>query len=165
MNKKLMSLLVTILLAFSFISCSSKEKEEVKNSTPEASQENVDIKTIINGGTYLKDAAITDNEAAIEYQYIDDAGKQYFETGDKTDKILMEDPYRVIRNISNVEKVTVFIHGTDKASTVEVTKSELEDFAGVKIEQIKSSDDWRSQIINKIFTEQKRSEFLSKYKK
>jgi hypothetical protein len=123
-----------------------------------------DIKMKING-TYLKSAVVEENKITVTYKYSKNVEKdvQYFETGDKINKVLMEDPFRIIRNYSNVNQIHIDVVNESETYYVDITKEQLENFLGFKMSTIKDNDEWVSKVSNPIFTKEKRQAYVNQY--
>lgn len=126
-----------------------------------------DVKTHLDGTKYLKSSSINGNSVKIEYAYnnLDSAAKEYFETGDKINKILMEAPIRIVRHYPDIKNVSIIIQSSNKKYSIDITREQIESFTGVKMDTIKTDDDWREKISNKFFVKNIRSEFIKKYVK
>jgi uncharacterized protein YcfL len=181
MKKKYLFLIIALLIISLFSGCSGENNSNTNNTTQnttsnittgieykelEAKQGDIteDIKSKING-SYLKSAMVEGNKITIRYEYSKNKQQdvEYFETGDKINKVLMEDPFRVIRNYSNINQIHEEIANESQTYYEDITKEQLENFLGFKMNTIKNNDEWVSKVSNPIFTKQNRQSFINQY--
>lgn len=126
-----------------------------------------DIKKHIDGISFLQAASLDNESVKLEYKYENSNTNavEYFETGDKINKILMETPFRIVRHYPTVNNVTVIISSSDKRYSIDITRNQIEKLLGFKMDIIKSNNDWREKISTKFFIKKIRSEFVKNYVK
>lgn len=137
---------------------STKAKTE---TTKDVLQEN---KTLMDAGTFLTLAKITGDRITLEYTYTDsERDIQYFEMGDKINKVLMEAPYRCIKHYPDLKSISLKITGYKYIYSINISKQELENFIGFKLDKIDDTT-WH-KIDNTVYTKKTRNDFVLKYAK
>lgn len=124
------------------------------------------IKTYATGYYgFINCILINDNTVTIQYTYDNNNEKHvdYFETGDKINKILMEDAFRICYHNDFVENIYIIVKNNTTTHSINITKTELEHYIGFKFFGIKNDDDWRIKISNVFFNKNYRKSFIDKY--
>nr|WP_206699345.1 hypothetical protein [Brevibacillus agri] len=135
----------------------------------------------LKGGPFITEAEIVNQSEAV-ITYADYATlkkvkpetklkeadvKDYWASGDAINKVLMEEPIRLLREFPDLQKVKMELnHG--KKYSIEVDRTTVETYFNVNLAEIhedKSNDKWRNEIVNKYFTKEEREKYIEKFVK
>ncbi|MDR4997911.1 hypothetical protein [Brevibacillus parabrevis] len=133
----------------------------------------------LKGGPFITEAEIVNqNEAVITYadfatlkkakpdtKLKETDFKDYWESGDGINKVLMEEPIRLLREFPALQKVTLTVNH-DKKYSISVDRATVEDYLKVNLAEIGTDKEkWRNEIVNKFFTKAERAKYIEKFVK
>ncbi|WP_394223536.1 hypothetical protein [Priestia aryabhattai] len=154
-------------------------KEEKEAPTVDESQFNMYAGSL-TGGTFITTTELQDgNKAVVKYadsfatykaenlnsRITEDDYKMYFEGGDAIQKIMVGEPARLLKQFEGLESVSLTLPFEGKTYSTEITREELNNYLGFKIESLgEDSDAWRSKFSDEyIYNEAKRNEMFNKF--
>lgn len=108
----------------------------------------------ITGGTFIKTISITDNKGSIKYYGSYEEYKQgnpdnllkeedyknYFETGDAVEKILVSENVRLLRQFPDLTATSMVLPYDGKKYSIDLDRQEVNEYLGLKVEELISSD-------------------------
>lgn len=87
----------------------------------------------------------------------------YYESGDKANKVFAIDSVRVFRDVPKLERLVVTIPREDKVQTLDVTRTQVEQYYGISLSDLANPSNWRESFIQPHDTEQSRADFVKKF--
>ncbi|WP_226035418.1 helix-turn-helix domain-containing protein [Aquibacillus saliphilus] len=135
----------------------------------------------IQGGTFIKEINITKDSKMVQINYFDSFEEyinhnsqskldcndynNYFETGDKVNKILVEESVRLLRQFHFLESININIPYLDNEHIIKINRKELNDYLGYKVEDLEVQDrTWHTKFLEKhAYPKAQRDKFLSKF--
>ncbi|MGG0308379.1 excalibur calcium-binding domain-containing protein [Priestia megaterium] len=161
----------------------NKPKEEVKKETPKVDESQFNMYAgSLTGGTFITTTELKDgNKAIVKYadsfaaykaenpksRVSEDDYKTYFGTGEAIQKIMVGEPARLLKQFEGLKSVSLTLPFEGKTYTTDITRKELNDYLGFKIESLgEDSSAWRSKFSDKyIYNASKRQEMFNKFVK
>lgn len=88
----------------------------------------------------------------------------YFEAGDKASKVFAIESVRIFREVPGLDRLTVTIPRQGKAQTLNVTRSQIEQYYGISLSTLKSEPGaWGEKFIQVYDNPESRSLFVEKF--
>lgn len=87
----------------------------------------------------------------------------YFETGDKINKIMAIESARLFRSVGDLNRLAISIPAADGTHSLDITRQQLEDHYGGPVSRFASMDAWRDQFIQANDTKEARAAFVQKF--
>lgn len=95
---------------------------------------------------------------------VPERGPTYYETGDKANKIFAVDSVRVFRDVSKLERLIVTIPREGKVQTLDVTRSQVEQFYKISLADLAANpSSWREIFIQPFDNKKSRADFVKKF--
>lgn len=133
----------------------------------------------IQGSTFVKEATVSGNVATITYSTYDEFKALnpdstiseedysiYWGLNDAINKVLMEEPIRILREFPGLQQVNMKIPFEGKIHKVQLDRNAIEKYLNVDLEEIHndtSLDLWREKIAKKFFNKEERAKFVEKF--
>ncbi|GED14354.1 hypothetical protein [Aneurinibacillus migulanus] len=131
------------------------------------------------GGTLIKEAKANDSVAEVVYADFEEHKKlhpkdkmtkqlfdDYWGTGDKINKVLMEEPLRLLREFPSLNDVKMTVNYNGKKYHVEVNRKTIEEYFNINLDEIhndESLDKWRTKVVQVYFTKEEREKYVAKF--
>lgn len=88
----------------------------------------------------------------------------YFDTGDKANKIFAIEAVRVFRDVPTLEYLTLNLPKAGWVQTLAISRSDLEQFYEISFSAMSNDPDiWRSQFIQRYDNKESRAEFVGRF--
>jgi Tfp pilus assembly protein PilW len=133
----------------------------------------------LTGGTFIKEVKLDNEKAMIEYvknwsEYKDmnpesklkkSDYRDYFSTGDKIEKILVEESVRLLRQFPALKEVSIKLPYNGKTHSIELSREEANEYLGFKVEELSVDDGtWKDKFVDPIvYKEKEREKFVDKF--
>lgn len=135
----------------------------------------------ITGKTFIKSISVTDNKGNIEFyssfeeyktdnpdsQLSEEDYKEYFETGDAVEKILVKENVRILRQFPNLTSTSMILPYNGKIYSIDLNREEVNEYLGFKVEELSTSDgSWNEKFNDPIvYDDTNRKKFFDKFVK
>ncbi|SMF23416.1 MULTISPECIES: hypothetical protein [unclassified Pseudomonas] len=117
----------------------------------------------IFSSSVVKSAKESGSTGAIEFK-IPDRQPDYFETGDKANKVFAVESVRVLRDMPGMDRITMTIPRPHKAQTLDVSRAQVEQHYDISLSALKSDPGaWREQFIQQHDNAASRAEFVQEF--
>lgn len=133
----------------------------------------------IRGASFISSAEISGDTAIISYGDYADHLKlhprsslkekdyiEYWGTGDAINKALMEEPIRLLREFTTLEKVNMALPFQGKKYNTQVDRKTIENYLNVNLAEIHkdaTNEQWREKIASKYFNNEERSKYVKQF--
>lgn len=88
----------------------------------------------------------------------------YYESGDKANKILAIESVRLFRDVPHLQHLKVTIPRDGKAQTLSVTRAQVEEYYGISLSELASNpSSWRESFIQQHDNKASRADFVKKF--
>lgn len=88
----------------------------------------------------------------------------YFETGDKVNKVFAIESARVFRDVTSLERLTFRVPADGKRYTMSISRDDIEQHYGVDFAEMNGDlDAWRTEFTQDYDNKQSRAEFVEKF--
>ncbi|MBH3411457.1 hypothetical protein [Pseudomonas putida] len=88
----------------------------------------------------------------------------YYESGDKANKILAVESVRIFREVPDLERLKITIPRDGKAQTLDVTRAQVEKFYEISLSELAANpSSWRESFIQPHDNKQSRADFVQKF--
>ncbi|WP_409269673.1 hypothetical protein [Pseudomonas sp. KCJK9044] len=88
----------------------------------------------------------------------------YYESGDKANKVFAIDSVRVFRDVPKLERLVVTIPREDKVQTLDVTRTQVEQYYGISLTELAANPtSWRESFIQPHDNKPSRADFVNKF--
>ncbi|WJM53922.1 hypothetical protein QUC26_01705 [Pseudomonas asiatica] len=88
----------------------------------------------------------------------------YYESGDKANKVFAIESVRVFRDVPKLERLVVTIPREDKVQTLDVTRAQVEQYYGISLNQLATNpSSWRESFVKSHDNKQSRADFVKKF--
>jgi len=88
----------------------------------------------------------------------------YYESGDKANKVFAIESVRVFRDVPKLERLVVTIPREDKVQTLDVTRAQVEQYYGISLTELAANpSSWRESFIQSHDNKQSRADFVKKF--
>lgn len=88
----------------------------------------------------------------------------YFDTGDKANKIFAIEAARVFRDVPTLEHLTLNVPKAGSVQTLDISRSDLEQFYEISFSAMSNDPDiWRSQFIQRYDNKESRAKFVGRF--
>lgn len=93
-----------------------------------------------------------------------DRAPEYFETGDKVNKVFAIDSARVFRDVPGLERLTLRVPADGKRYTLSISRDDIEQYYGVDFAKMNGNlDAWRAEFAQNYDNKQSRAAFVEKF--
>jgi hypothetical protein len=188
MRRILLAMMMTLFMVL-LVGCGgggegNSKKEVLKNMPEMNTSEKERFKTYapnLRGGVFIESAEVDFNKAKIVYETFaeykkrkgdntkitEDSYNQYWSTGDAINKVLMEEPVRLLREFPELSAVEMTITFNDKTYSVSIDRFTVEDYFDVDLTEIhkdSSNELWRKKIVDPyIYNEKERAKYAKEF--
>lgn len=88
----------------------------------------------------------------------------YYESGDKANKVFAIDSVRVFRDVPKLERLVVTLPREDKVQTLDVTRAQVEQYYDISLSDLAPhTSKWREEFIQRYDNKQARAEFVERF--
>ncbi|MFF2907355.1 hypothetical protein [Paenibacillus sp. NPDC057934] len=133
----------------------------------------------LTGGTFIQKVDVGTDNIRVEYfsnfKEFQDAKpnsnitkeryEDYFSTGDKINKLLMEETSRLFKQFPGAASIDMIVPFAGKTYSVALTKGEVESFYNVDFSTLTSNEIWREKISDPHFKKADRQKFADAFVK
>lgn len=135
--------------------------------------------SVIDGSSFIENAYVKDDIGVIEFYPSYETYKKekvassltindyqdYFNTGDKIEKIFVGETVRLLRQFPNLKGVAVTLSLKQNTYFIDLSREEANNYLGLNIEDLSTEDgSWREQFVNKTLSDDTlRQDFFDKF--
>lgn len=95
---------------------------------------------------------------------IPDRSPDYYESGDKANKVLAIESVRIFREVPDLDRLTVTVPRDGKAQTLDVTRAQIEQYYKINLSELAGNPSaWREDFIQQYDNENSRAEFVKTF--
>ncbi|WP_010288185.1 hypothetical protein [Kurthia massiliensis] len=151
-----------------------KPKEvQVKQDEFEAYAQN------ITGGPFIKNISVKDNKGHVDYfgnyeeykkanpdsQVTEESYKQYFDSGDAIEKILVSENVRLLREFPDLKSTSMSLPYEGKEYSINLNRQHANEYLGFKIEDLNTEDgSWEEKFVSAIvYNDVERQKFFNEF--
>lgn len=88
----------------------------------------------------------------------------YYESGDKANKILAVESVRILREVPDLDRLKVTVPRDGKSQTLDVTRAQVEAFYKISLSDLAANpSSWRESFIQPYDNKQSRADFVKKF--
>ncbi|WDM87562.1 hypothetical protein LG197_23610 [Pseudomonas asiatica] len=88
----------------------------------------------------------------------------YYESGDKANKVLAIESVRIFREVPDLERLTVTLPREGKAQTLDVTRAQVEQYYKINLSELAGNPSaWREDFIQQYDNQSSRAKFVNTF--
>lgn len=95
---------------------------------------------------------------------VPDRHPEYFETGDKANKIFAIETVRIFRDVPNLQRLIVTVPREQGSQSIDVTRSQVEQYYAIKLADMEGNlDVWRKSFSGRYDNKKSRASFVEEF--